>query len=544
MSMNKIILTSVLAVVIGCLFRTSIIGATEQWRIFETTFTSSKSYENPVQEVKVRVKFISPQKNERTLLAFWNGANAWRVRFSPDEIGEWTYETACSDPSNQGLHQQTGRFQCVEYQGENLLYQNGELRLSENRRYFQHANGKPFFFLSGTVWCGPALADFNDWQVFLQDRVEKKFTAIQFVVAQWRMFEKDAEGNVTFTGKEKIRINPPYFQRLDRYVDAINEAGLVAVPVVLWALPHGNDNPGHVLPEDQKIVLAEYIVARYGAHQLMWFLGGDGNYENEQAETWKNVGRAVFNADQHRLVSMHPWGKSWVGDEFRQEPWFDFISYQSGHGDDEKTFRWLTEGPPATQWNETPVLPVINVEPNYEAHNGYSQRKVHTDHSVRRAAYWSLLVSPTAGVSYGGQGIWGWHTKVQAPADHVKTGLGSPWQRAKDLPGAFSMQELHEFFQSIEWWRLMPAPELIVNQPGLAEAAKFIAAAKTEDGTTAVIYLPEGMKVKINTRNLNVKKARWYHPRTGGWLEAGETQPPEQEFEPADRNDWVLLLTL
>lgn len=516
----------------------------QQWTRFKRTFSSSRDYSNPVQDVKVRVEFTSPNGNKRTFLAFWDGGRKWRVRFSPDEQGDWTYKTVCSDSSNNGLQNQAGSFQCTGYKGDLPLFQHGELRLSKNRRYFEHADGTPFFWLADTVWCGPLFADFDDWKVFLKDRAEKEFTAIQFVLTQWRMAKTDADGNPTFTGKEKIVINPAYFQRMDKYVDAINEAGLVAVPVLLWAI-RGEENPGYTLPEDQKIVLAEYMIARYGAHQVIWFLGGDGNYSGDNAETWKRIGRAVFNEDQHRLATQHVRGRSWIGKEFRNEPWFSFIGYQSGHGDDEGTFRWLNQGPPSTEWNNEPILPVINTEPNYEAHNGYTYRKVHNDHSVRRAAYWSLLVSPPAGITYGGQGIWGWHTKVQAPADHLSTGLGSPWYIAKDLPGALSMKYLHEFFKSIEWWRLVPAPEVLTEQPGKKDASKFIAAAKSDAGDLLVVYLPEGGSVTLKTDSLKQDlTARWYHPRTGGWLDAGEVERPQQTFKTADRNDWVLLISL
>jgi hypothetical protein len=514
----------------------------EQWTRFEDTFTSARDYENAVQNVELKVEFTSPKGSKRTMLGFWDGGRKWRVRFSPDERGKWTYETFCTDESNDGLHNRSGTFECWRYQGDLAFFIRGELRLSDNRRYFVHADGTPFFFLSDTVWCGPLLSDPHDWKVFLKDRVEKEFTAIQFVLTQWRMAQTDADGNPTFTGKEKIAINPAFFQRMDKYVDAINDAGLLAVPVLLWAI-RGDDNPGYYLPESQKIVLAKYMVARYGAHQVIWFLGGDGKYSGEGGNSWHRVGRAVFNEDRHRLATMHPGGKSWVGKEFRNEPWFSFVGYQSGHGDDERTFRWLNQGPPATQWTNKPNLPVINIEPNYEAHNGYTHRRVHNDHSVRRAAYWSLLVSPTAGVSYGGQGIWGWHTKVQAPADHIRTGLGSPWYVAKDLPGAFSMKYLHEFFKSFEWWRLVPAQEILTSQPGRNDASKFIAAAISKAGDLAVVYMPEGGSVTLKTDYLkNGLPARWYHPRTGGWLDAGKGEKPAQTFETADRNDWVLLV--
>jgi hypothetical protein len=85
---------------------------------------------------------------------------------------------------------------------------------------------------------------------------------------------------------------------------------------------------------------------------------------------------------------------------------------------------------------------------------------------------------------------------------------------------------------------------LLAEQPGKKDASKFIAAAKSGEGDLAVIYLPEGGTVKVKTNLL--KKgltARWFHPRTGGLLEAGKVQKSPQTFKTADRNDWVLILS-
>ena len=521
-------------------------GAAEpvaQWTRFEYAFNSLKTYDDPLRDVKVKVEFTAPSGKKRTMLAFWDGVKVWRVRFSPDDVGRWTYKTSCSDKHNKGLHNQRGFFECVKYKGNLPFFQHGELRLSKNRRYFEHADGVPFFWLADTVWCGPQLADFNDWKVFLKDRADKEFTAIQFVLTQWRTAETDADGNPAFTGKEKIAVIPKYFQRLDKYVDAINDSGMLAVPVLLWAIK-GEINPGYSLPEDQKIILAEYQIARYGAHQVIWFLGGDGRFTGEKADEWKRIGRRVFHKDQHRLATMHPRGYSWIGKEFRNEPWFSFIGYQSGHGVGEKNLSWLTYGPPSTKWNNKPNLPVINIEPCYEAINSFSYKKAITHHAVRCAAYWSLLITPTAGFTYGGHGIWSWETKAQIPLNHTWVGLASPWYVAKDLPGSFSMKYLHQFFASIDWWRLVPAPEILAEQPGKKEvASKFIAAAKSKEGDLAVVYLPEGGVVKIKTGTLNKGlSACWFHPRTGGYVDADKVKNSLQKFTAPDHNDWVLLL--
>ena len=45
-----------------------------------------------------------------TVDGFYDGEAKWRVRFMPDEIGEWTYTTRSSTPELNGA---TGQFQCV-----------------------------------------------------------------------------------------------------------------------------------------------------------------------------------------------------------------------------------------------------------------------------------------------------------------------------------------------------------------------------------------------------------------------------------------------
>src|SRR5690606_41065416 len=56
-------------------------------------------------------------------------------------------------------------------------------------------------------------------------------------------------------------------------------------------------------------------------------------------------------------------------DLFREEPWYDFIGYQSSHsGDLQRSFTWIYDGPPAKEWAEAPRKPVINLEPCYEEH--------------------------------------------------------------------------------------------------------------------------------------------------------------------------------
>ncbi len=507
------------------------------WTIFEAHFIASREYENPIKDVSFQATFISPKGKAQVIDGFWDGERNWRIRFSPDEVGKWTFQTKSSD---KGLDNKRGEFKCIPYTGNNPLYKHGAIKVSDNGRYLIHNDGEPFFWLSDTAWNGVLLADEDSWQKYLQDRVSKGFTAIQFVATQWRAATTDAEGNVAFTGTDKIQINPKFFQRMDRMIRLINENTLVSAPVMIWACT-GKD-PGQTVAEDQLILLAKYMVARYSAYQVIWFLGGDGNYMGDNAEKWKRIGRAVFGDNYNRLVTMHPGGMNWVDDEFRHEKWFSFNGYQSGHGDDEPTLRWLCEGPPAKDWKKEPHHPYINLEPNYEGHVSYQLRKVFTDRDVRRAVYWSLLVSPTAGVTYGAHGIWSWQLEEGVPLDHAGSGVASPWYEAMKMPGSMQMKHVRNFFSLAKWWKLMPAPELLVEQPGAENPRKFVASARSED--CAVLYLTEGMEIKVNTKLIEGNKiARWFDPRTGIMSEAINVINDIEIFKAPDNEDWVLLIS-
>jgi hypothetical protein len=512
-----------------------------RWTVFETALESTHRYTNPFWDVTVEVRLTAPSGREQTVDAFWDGVGTWRVRYCPDELGEWHWASRCSHIADSGLHAQHGRFHCVPYTGNNPLYQNGPLRLSEDRRHFVHTNGKPFFWLGDTAWNGVLRSTKADWHHYLQTRHQQSFTAIQFVGTQWRGCSRDPLGETAFGCTDRIRLSPQFFQRLDPKVAAINAHGLVAAPVLLWALQ--NDDPGQALSEVAAIRLVRYLVARWGAYSVVWILGGDGDYKGERSARWKRIGNAVWGQRHDRLVTMHPCGQQWVGDEFRGEPWFDFVSYQSGHGDASDHLHWLVAGPPASEWDREPALPVINLEPNYELHPAYHSRKPFTDWEVRRAAYWSLLIAPAAGVTFGHNAIWVWAQEPEVPDGHTAIGTVPPWRAGLDTPGVRSMAVLRRFFDALPWWDLRPGPELLAEQPGQRDPHRFIAAAMLNDGSLAAVYLPQGGDLQLRTALLRLPAlARWFNPRTAEWTAAGQVNQAVHTFVTPDAGDWILCI--
>ena len=272
---------------------------------------------------------------------------------------------------------------------------------------------------------------------------------------------------------------------------------------------------------------------------MVWILAGDGVYLNKRAERWRSIGKAVFGDRPSRPATLHPTGCQWIAEEFSNEPWYAIRGYQSAHR--EKNVAWLVQGPPATDWKKPPILPVINLEPNYEAILAHDTRRPFDALAVRRALYRSLLVSSTAGVTYGHHGIWYWTEKAEIPLAHDKTGIAMPWDQVIESEGARSVKHLAQLFHSINWWTLVPDPALVANQP--TDPMIFAPAARSEDGNLALIYLPQGGEIKLNTNNLRrASDMRWFNPSTGKYFPAGKVASDSLKMQPPGEDDWVLVI--
>lgn len=517
-----------------------------RWGLFETAFVSTDPSENPLQDQELFVTFTSPSRHAHTVRGFWDGGSVWRVRFSPDEEGQWTFATRAVSDSDTGLHSRTGRFRVVAASGDTRFDRHGPVRVSASRTFLEHADGTPFFWLADTGWNAALLSASDEWRHYVNERTRQGFTAVKWVATQWRAApDGDRRNQLAFTGHDRIEVNTDFFQRLDTRVAALDRAGLLSVPVLLWAIgsgPNPNVNPGFSLPEDQAILLARYMIARWQGYNSVWILAGDGDYRRDRAERWKRIGRAVFGDGPHAPAMMHSGGQHWILREFLDEPWVDIHGYQSGHGDDDPTLRWITGGPASRDWTIEPHRPFINLEPPYEHHLAYQSRQPIPPEYVRRAVYWSLLNAPTAGVSYGGHGVWGWDDGTAPPVGHANAGVPLPWREAIGMPGAEQMRHVADAFTSIDFWRLRPAQGALAEQPGTDDAGHFIAVAASSERDLLVAYTPEVPAIVIQADAVPQGAATWINPRTGERTAAsGERSGGTIRFSAPGEGDWLLI---
>jgi len=533
---NKII------TIVLILFITKLFAQNPVWTKTEIGFESSKLYDNPIYDVKdFKVTFTAPSGLERVVRGFWDGGTDWKVRFMPDEIGEWIWKTECSDEKNSGLHGQSGKFQCIENSSNEAIFQNGAVRHEAGKYYLSYNDGIPFFWLACTAWNGALKSTDEEWEHYLNQRKANNYNTIQFVTTEWRGCDKNAEGFTAIEGTGYIQIHPEFFTRIDKKIDEVNAKGFLASPVVLWALPSGEGrhlSPGYTLPLDEAVLLAKYIVARYQGNHVVWTLGGDGRYYNEQEGKWKEIGRRVFNDIDHAPVTLHPHGRSFVGDLFAQEDWYNLMGYQSSHSNAAGTVNWINKEEISKQWSKLKPMPYINLEPNYEE-IGFRI----TAQDVRNASYWSIFATPIAGVTYGANGIWPWLQPGERILNHRDEGGVTGWRKSIEFPGSIQMGYLAEFVRQFDWWNLYPGNDILAEQSGEEIYNHWISVVKSPDYSTIIAYIPHKAEVKLYNSNGFKYSAQWFNPVTNEYSNASIKQIENkivftQDFE----NDMLIIL--
>ncbi len=494
-----------------------------KWGRFDQSFKSSVNYENPLQQCALKVTLVSPSGATNIVDGFWDGGKTWRVRFSPNQLGYWTYHTSCSDTANRGLDNQSGKFLCTSPTGQSRFAKHGPIQVARDHHHFEHADGSPFFWMADAAWNAPRLSNPRDWILYTQARAGQNFSAVQWSAASGA----DVRSHSAFSGRSRITIDPAYFQALDEKVDMMNRAGLLSVIAPLW----GNESATDDLPEEQIALLVRYMNARWSAYDVAWLLT---IHEGRSARCLR-IGREVFAGTPHAPVILFPGELSSGFDEFRHENWVDAFGFGLGQNLNSDSVKWLISGPLSRESSTQPARPFLNVLPPME--NGLAaqgQMRINAD-DVRRIAWWSLLLTPPAGVSYGAQDVATWNT--------TKLSKLSTWQVSLFLPGAKQMSQIQSGLDPLEWWTLHPAPKSISVQPGEENPNRYIANAENDAKNLSLTFIPEERTLDLFLEALpSAPVIHWLNPRTGKISSAVAVVGTRTcQLPTPDKGDWVLL---
>ncbi len=518
----------------------------------EWAFVSGRSYADPFSDVELDVVFTDPDGEELRAPAFWAGENVWRVRYASPKVGWHRYRTVCSDANNPDLHGQEGELEMQPYEGDNPLFKHGPLRVSADRRYLEHIDGTPFFWLGDTWWMGlcKRLAWPGEFQWLAADRVSKGFSVVQIVAGLYpdmAAFDPRGDNEAGWPWERDFtRINPAYFDMADLRIDYLVRAGLMPCVLGCW---------GYYLRwlgVEKMKQHWRYIVARWGAYPVVWCLAGEGSMPYYLSETreediafqkqgWSEVGRYVREIDPyHRLVTIHPSTSARVTVD--DESVLDFDMLQTGHGDRSSlpnTVKLVTEA-----YAREPRMPVVNGEVCYEGIGGASWQE------VQRLMFWACMLSGAKGFTYGANGIWQVNRRSEpyGPSPHGMSWGHTPWDEAARLPGSRQLGLCKRLLERYDWPRF--EPHLEWAEPHWTPDNYLRPYAGGIPGQVRILYWPlmwGAPKVKALEPDARYR-AFLFNPVNGDEHDLGRVEPdPNGDWSiPLRRlpiyQDWVLAL--
>ena len=537
----------------GAFARQADIGS-QLYQQIEITLASDREYAHPYRSVDTWGAFAGPGGKTIRIRAFWKGGRIWALRFAPPDEGHWQFRTECSDASNTGLNDQNGTIEVGPYSGADPFAQKGWLRVSDSRRYLSYANGEPFFWTGDTAWEITWKSDREEMLNYLDDRQSKGFNVIQVVAMSHQQLEefgvRNRQGEPFFLNQDYSLPNPRYFDYLDTLVSNANARGMAVALVPLWAgmneLYFDPRYQRFSLNEEQSLLLARYIAARYAGSNVIWIVAGDNKYDTPQRKTfWSKFALEIRQTDGNlHLMTVHPHGYGSSFDYFdNHTPWLDFQMYQSSHvAGGAYTYQAARRG-----YRLKPIKPVLNGEAVYEDIYDKLWAPGDTTHvetfrirpeHIRQADYESILSGALVGMTYGGNGVWQWSTPENPGTHSPRYFVTEAWQ----MPGSREVGVLKNLMQTYSWYRFIPAHDFIAAS---SPAKTVVPVAVNKQYLMA--YLPPGtFSCSIYTRRFAATASyRWINPATG------ETGPETsvvsgatpQVFYPPDERDWLLVMT-
>jgi hypothetical protein len=424
--------------------------------------------------------------------------------------------------------------------------------MSEFPLHFERQDGSPFWFLGDTAWAlfTTSAAEKHDRAAalaYIDARAAQGFNVLHSMLLSEAGWGND--GGMPFEDLAAERINPGYWQEVDRRVAHANRRGVVCGLALAWG-DKGRGEPfawRKFRDSEVRRRYARYVAARYSAYDTYFLVAGEWHAEirsrasDEQSvrQEFVELGNVLHAADPHgRMIGIHPMTSHGSVREFVAAPWMAFGDYQQNYRD---LHGRVLESRQANK-------PVVNAEYGYflrdQSGDGVPDKDNSTSLAAMRHATWDIVMA-------GG---------------YVVTGFGTTYFGGNRDPGPFDLEAAKNkpwveqvtrgktIFSELAWWRLAPHDELLAcPTPRGTEGREFQRLVPppvaywclADPGKTYLVYfrgLKQPLTVSLGGAANSLSAAR-IDPRTGERADLPGASGDRYEIRPPDEADWLVLLT-
>ncbi len=289
----------------------------EKYGVFELTMKGADAG-NPFIDLQLTATF--KHNNEAfTPEGFFDGNGTYKVRFMPDQEGEWTYVTASNHPD---LNNKKGTFICTA-----TSKNKGPVRV-KNIYNFAYADSTPFYPFGTTIYEWAFRSEAHKAETIASLKASPFNKARMLAVPPYKDNYITGPDKLTvfpFVGTSKAdwdfsRFNPLFFQKLEADVKHLDEIGVQA-DLILFR-PYDKGKWGFDMMNDEtNIRFLRYMVARFAAFQNIWWsLANENSFIRHLTdEDWDRYFQVVQKYDPynhlrsiHNADRIYDYNKPWV----------------------------------------------------------------------------------------------------------------------------------------------------------------------------------------------------------------------------------------
>jgi hypothetical protein len=475
--------------------------------MFDAVFLASTAAGYPYEDITGTATFNRPGGGTESIPLFWDGSATWRVRFSPDTIGAWSYAVSSSDSALNGA---SGSFSCVASTAKGAVKQGGA-----GNYHFVHQDGTPHFWMVDTCWwmtASEASENLNRTAVqgYINEQAAQGFTGV--MMNPWRdAGNEGGSGPWVTLGREP---NVGYWQEVDSRIAFLNGKDMVAVMLLGW-----NEDINALGTQARRERWARYVAARYSAYNTCFVMSGEWT-EWYQPDQYRAMGAAFAAADTHeRLLTVHS-----DGSYFKNDAWCGFSAFEQDDWTNPDLHGYM--------------LGLRSVgKPCVLAEYAYVMKDAGAAHSLRnldtaRDKTWEVYMA-------GGYAVPGFGSTYRGGTRDVASFNGNEDGEA-DEEDTFAVYcgHLNSFFTSVDFTTLAPNDGLLSGG-----ATRFCLA---DPGSTYLVYTRDS----ASSVSLSVPPGRYrwrrMDPRNGAWT--GWTPTPTTttsvSLTPGSSDDWAFVVEL
>jgi hypothetical protein len=298
-------------------------GPVERWGTIEIAL-AGPSAGNPFVDVDLSAVFRQGQRMF-TVAGFYDGEGKYKIRFMPDSVGKWEYETRSNRPALSGKR---GNFTVVDPASGN----HGPVRV-KNTFHFGYEDGTPFWQVGTTSYAWIHQGEQLEQQTLLT-LAAGPFNKLRMTVFPKRYtYSTNEPALYPFEGRapsawDFSRFNPAFFRHLEQRVSQLRDLGIEADIILFHPYDKGHWGFDR-MPADVNERYLRYVVARLASYRNVWWsMANEFDFMKEKKpQDWDRYFQVVQASDPYQhLRSIHNGALLYN----HNKPWVTHVSIQNG----------------------------------------------------------------------------------------------------------------------------------------------------------------------------------------------------------------------